>query len=930
MPGFAGPWGRDAVTDPSRIMEVFRAALERSGEDRIAYLDDACAGDDGLRTEVEALLRADEHADREGFLERPATMLSTWLKAAGQTWVPPSPESIGDVGPYRLLDPIGAGGMGCVYLAERRDLGNRVAVKLAWRGLVTADLRVRFEQEQRVLARLDHPGIARLLDAGATREGTPYIAMEYVDGLPITRFASEGALSTDQRVDLLLQVCDAVAYAHRNLVVHRDLKPSNILVRADGTVKLLDFGIAKLLGVPDGEPITRTGVRPMTPEYAAPEQIVSGPVTTATDVYSLGVLMFELFVGERPYDLRGLSMLETERVVCHDAVPRPSLAIARRAGAGTPGGTTGASRVRTRPGHLSADLDTIVLKALRKEPEQRYAGVAELAADLRRFRSGLPVLARPQTLAYRARRFVRRHRIAVTFAAMLAVGIPLFVGHEVRMQRETEAARAAAAAEAREARVISQFMTALYVDPFRSEVVGADSVSAIRLLDRATDALLVRDDADPGPHAVLLRHAGLIYAELGVHDRARALLDRSLEVLASMSAPPPDEVAETRSAMGFQAYFEGDRAAADSLLGPALNILGTVAPGSAAHASALWRLALVRLDLGDASIADSLLTRALSIYDAQGDLYVVDAVAARTYRTLALQALGRHDEAVSVMEQAMDAAGRRWGRRHPMTVRILDRGVRVYRKAGRPAAADTLLAEIVSINSELLGPEHPVTWAFRNAFMVSLMSTGRWAEVAELRRAYLETLQADPDAGPSTVSALRLALAIAEARAGRLDEAERTALELIEERKAAGERGLPLEEPYEVLALVREREGRLAESAAFHERVAIALGRHLPQYPWREAVAWAEAGRVYSLAGNPIEAERVFARAMERAGAIPPALEEFDAQIRVEYAEALLRFGRADEAIGLLRRAAAVYAKPEYVAPPEAARVDSLLRVAEG
>jgi WD40 repeat protein/serine/threonine protein kinase len=386
-----------------RITEIFAEALARAPEERSAFLDRACGADAGLRSEVESLLAA--HPRAKGILDRAARSIA----ATGA----PEPDAGKQVGPYRLTTLIASGGMASVYLAERGDqeFEKRVAVKLIRPGLDTEEILARFRNERQVLADLEHPNIARLLDGGSTPDNLPYLVMEHVDGERIHHYSDARRLSVNERLLLFLQVCEAVAYAHRNMVIHRDLKPSNILVDQSGQVKLLDFGIAKVLeasGAGDHE-ATMTTFRAMTPRYASPEQFRGRRVTTATDVYSLGVVLYELLTGALPYDTDGATPTEVERMICEAAPTRMSRAA-------LDGGEV-SERRRTTPQRLaqrlSGDLDTIVLRALSKEPERRYPSVEEFAADIRRHLDGFPVLARPDTAAYRLSKFVRRNTALV-------------------------------------------------------------------------------------------------------------------------------------------------------------------------------------------------------------------------------------------------------------------------------------------------------------------------------------------------------------------------------------------------------------------------------------------------------------------------------------------------------------------------------------
>jgi serine/threonine-protein kinase len=401
---------------------VFAAALERPREERLAFLRTACAGDDELFGDVERLLAADESADN--FLARPLTVPLEILELEAGAEPPPPPPS--HLGPYRLLREIGSGGMGTVYLAERDDdaYERQVAVKVLRSGIGNAAALHRFLAERQILARLEHSGIARLYDGGTTPDGRPFLVMELVAGAPIDEYCDGHRLPSADRLRLFRLVCDAVQHAHQNLLVHRDLKPANILVTAAGEPKLLDFGIAKQLApVSAREPaagVTRTGARVMTPRWASPEQVRGEPVTTASDVYSLGVLLYQLLAGRSPYRLGSERPHEIEAAICDQEPEPPSRALFLR-GAGEPTAEEIADARGTRPAalrrELHGDLDTIVLAALRKDPARRYASAAELAADLDNHLHDRPLLARPDALVHRARKLMRRRPAAITAAA---------------------------------------------------------------------------------------------------------------------------------------------------------------------------------------------------------------------------------------------------------------------------------------------------------------------------------------------------------------------------------------------------------------------------------------------------------------------------------------------------------------------------------
>jgi serine/threonine protein kinase len=390
------------------IEEIFHAALEREPEQLSTFLNKACAGDEVLRRHVEALVAS--HGEAGDFIDTPVAALVASIVESDQADLLTGQT----IGHYKISKLIGTGGMGAVYLAQRADqqYEKRVAIKLLKRGMDTDSVLRHFRNERQILASFDHPNIARLLDGGATESGLPYFVMEYVEGLPIDAYCESQGLSIIERLNLFRHVCAAVIYAHRHTVIHRDIKPSNILLTNDGVPKLLDFGIAKILQPGDwAQPLaTMTGLRLMTPEYASPEQIRGQPVTTATDVYSLGVVLFQLLTGQKPYRLKTRTTEEISRAITEEEPLRPSSVVAKR---------DGNSKLEIRNSKsLKGDLDNIVLMALRKEPERRYQSVEQFSEDIRRHLEALPVLARKDTLAYRSSKFVRRNK-AATAAAVL-------------------------------------------------------------------------------------------------------------------------------------------------------------------------------------------------------------------------------------------------------------------------------------------------------------------------------------------------------------------------------------------------------------------------------------------------------------------------------------------------------------------------------
>ncbi len=456
-----------------RIEELFRTVVDRPEEERGIYLTRVCNGDEDLRLEVLSLLDRDTAED---FLQRPIASAARALTSK------PKDDLTGErIGPYRVKRLIGRGGMGDVYEAERDDdqFQQQVAIKIIKRGMDTEFVRERFLRERQILASLDHPHIARLFDGGATEDGRPYFVMEFVEGESSTDYCRRRGLTVNEKLKLFRDVCSAVQHAHQKLIVHRDLKPSNILVTADGTPKLLDFGIAKLLSPDPGEAVTRTetSVRLMTPDYASPEQVRGGAITTASDVYSLGVALYELLTERRPYQFETYSPFEIERAICATEAAPPS-DVARR--------QTEAPTKLAR--QLSGDLDNIVMMAMRKEPERRYRSVEQFSEDIRRYLSGLPVTARPDSLIYRTGKFARRHRVAVVAAALVLVSLLGGIMATTRAARQARAERARAERRFAQVRKLSNTFLFDFHDkiqnlPGATEARGLVAKTALEYLD---------------------------------------------------------------------------------------------------------------------------------------------------------------------------------------------------------------------------------------------------------------------------------------------------------------------------------------------------------------------------------------------------------------------------------------------------------------
>lgn len=601
-----------------RVERLFHEAIERPASEWPGFLDDACGDDRQLQREVEAVLA---HHERTGDLfDAPRALAEALLRGSPDLAHIDLVVEGRRLGPYRLEREIGSGGMGRVFLARREDLPKQVALKVVQGPFTSPDHIRRFQLEQRVLAGLEHPHIAQFLDAGVTEEGAPYFVMEFVDGEPLPVFCDRQRLTVAQRLQLFVDVCSAVRYAHAHLVVHRDIKPSNILVTRDGRPKLLDFGVAKLLARDGGADLTRTGMRVFTPSYASPEQLTGGQVSTGTDIYQLGALLYALVAGRPPLDVEGKSPGEAEQIVREREPPPPSSVVLREVGATNLDGRTetltpaevGARRSTTpaRLRHqLSGDIDNIVLKALEKRRERRYASVEALAGDIERFLQGFPVLAREASRSYRLRRFARRHR----WGLATAVGFALIVcGYAVTLSVQSGRIRQAlgrAELETEKAEEVTEFMIGLFEAGDPAERWGVDLTGG-ELLQRGirrAEELSAR----PALQARLLEVIGRTYQRLAQFDEARPLLERALVLREELHGGRHTDVAASLHDLGALFRAVGDHAA-ESLLTRALairrDLLGEEHEEVATSLVELGRLAQAR---GEYDRAESLLREAL-------------------------------------------------------------------------------------------------------------------------------------------------------------------------------------------------------------------------------------------------------------------------------------------------------------------------------
>src|SRR5436190_491876 len=548
----------------ARVKELFEAAADLDSSQRALLLEKECGDDEALRRDLETLLESDELTG--DFIEEPASAIPRDLFPDNGE----EPVAGRKFGAYQLIREIGRGGLGAVYLAARADDEYRkeVAIKVIRRGLDTDDIIRRFRNERQILAQLDHPNIARLIDGGTTDDGLPYFVMEYVSGEPINAYCNAHALATAERLALFRKICAAVAYAHQNLVIHRDLKPSNILVTQSGEPKLLDFGIAKLLDAGD-ELFTQTipALRVMTPEYASPEQVKGNKIMTTSDVYSLGVLLYELLAGQRPYRLKTRTPEEIARAITEQEPERPSTAVAKG---------DGNSKLEIRNSKfLKGDLDNIVLMAMRKEPARRYSSVGQFSEDIRRHLEGLPVLARKDTWNYRAGKFIKRNKIAIAGSTVVALALIGGLAAALWQANATRRERDVANAERLKAMRINEFLQEMLSFSNQSvysvaPVAQTKNVTVNQMLDEIALRIEAELADQPEVRAQILRTIASAFASQGVYDKAEKNYRSALETQMRIFGPDHAESAATMTQFGILALRQGKIAEADQLLEKAI------------------------------------------------------------------------------------------------------------------------------------------------------------------------------------------------------------------------------------------------------------------------------------------------------------------------------------------------------------------------
>jgi len=676
---------------------LFQLAAEMDAPRRGAFLDDACGGDTELRNEVEALLASAEKT--LGWLKRPVDGAAQELAFVGRR-----------IGSYVLLRLLGEGGMGRVFLAARADehYQQLVAIKLMHSELWQSEMMLeRFRAERQILANLNHPNIARLLDGGVTSDRLSYLVMEYVDGAPIDEYCRENDVSLETKLELFRRICSAVEYAHRNLVVHRDIKPANVLVDRDGTPKLIDFGIAKLLEGNDRAATAATG-QLMTPEYASPEQLRGEPITTATDVYGLGVLLYDLLSGMHPFAGRSRNPVEMIRRIC-EADPQPPSSIVLN-GAAHP--------------ELRGDLDHIVLMAMRKEPELRYSSPAALANDVWAYLNGYPLLAGSGGWRYRAGKFVRRHKLIVVGLTLFGL---LLAGSSAGMAVLTQRA----SRERLKAERAATFLADMFRAATPQEARGR-TITARELLDRGAYRVDKELAGEPAVRASSLYSIADAYSRLGLYDQAKDLAERSYSIRAGVLGPGNPLTADSLFLLANATRLKGEYAAAEPMFRRALDIRRmNFGEDSSTVADALSLLGECLFLEGKNQEAESKLRQAVAAFRKHGPNL---GGSARNHLARLLEDKGEYLEATQLLTEAVEIDRRTEGTDSPGYTSALHNLAGALSRLGDLYSADAKLSESLATERRVLGNTHPDLGYPLNLLGVVALEEGDWRKAEPLLR----------------------------------------------------------------------------------------------------------------------------------------------------------------------------------------------------
>ncbi len=757
-----------------KIQTLFHDAADFPQAEQRIFLERQCAGDPALVSEVMLLL--EEDARGSSLLDSDIAQIADHVLADPAT----APLPFKEFGPYKIVRALGEGGMGFVYLAERKDLGSQVAIKIlrdAWLSPARQEL---FAMEQRTLAQLNHPAIARLYDADTSPDGSPFFVMEYVEGVPLTLYCDKNNCSIHGRLGLFRSVCEAVLYAHQHAVIHRDLKPSNVLVKNDETVRLLDFGISKHIeSLDDSAKQTMTGLHLMTPAYAAPEQIRGEQVGIHSDVYSLGVILYELLAGRLPFDVSNRTPAQAEKVLTQQEAEKPS-AVADRIPR-LPQGSDDAAPVNKTEW---ADLDVLCLTAMHKDPQRRYRSVEALIRDIDHYLQGEPLEAQPDTLTYRVKKFVTRNRQpVVAVAAVVALVLGLVIFFTVRLA----IARNAALAEAARTQRIQKFMTNLFQGGDAS-AAPAESLRVVTLLDRGVQEAQSLN-AEPQVQADLYETLGTIYQKLGKLEQANTLLNSSLKERKTLYGSDAAQVAESMVALGLLRDDQAQLPEAERIVREGLAMSKRhLPPNHPAVAKATSALGKVLEDRGSYDEAIKTLDEAVRLQSAKGASTPELAVSLFELANTHFYA-GHYDVSESINERLLPMYRQIYGERHPRVADILINLGAIKYDLGHYPEAEEYDRQALDIVQAWYGKDNPETASDLTILARALVRENRADEAVDLLQQSLAIKErVYGKVHPSVASSLN-ELGTAALGQGKSDAAEQYFLRMVEiYRQVYGER----------------------------------------------------------------------------------------------------------------------------------------------
>ncbi len=844
------------MSDPVTVEELVKRAQALSPAERIGFIRKMCESDEWLMSRALEVL---EHPDKQ---------TRSWhtvsddadLDIAGDTALAGQ-----RLGPYRFVRKLGSGGMGDVWLAERADeeYEQRVAIKLVRAGVLSGQVHSRLRMERQILASLQHPHIARLLDGGRASDGTPYLVLEYIDGEPIDVYCDRRRLRLDARIRLFQQVCATVHYAHQNLVVHRDLKPNNILITQDGEPKLLDFGIAKLLDTRQNAStlaVTHFGYRVMTPTHASPEQIRGETITTASDIYVLGLLLYELLAGRKPFDFAGSTLSDMERLVSEQDPQLPSAMLSQTLRASPELLDDIAACRSTTPARLQkdlrGDLDNIVMLAMRKDPARRYGSAEQLASDLERHLQGMPVIATSDTWTYRAGKFIRRHTLPVVVASAAVATLATFATITYLQAQRIAQERDTAQAERTRAEQVSSFLVELFElsDPSKSR---GNQVTARELLDVGARRVSTGLTDQPDTRATLLETIGRVYKSLGLYPDSVAILEDALASRVAIYGPEHLQVAIAKVALGDALLEQGALERAQELLDEGLamqrKLAGLTALETGPTLSSRAKLAQRRGELND---AEALFQESIEIYRAHGQERTAAAASVINELANLHSYRGNYAEAGRLYRTALAIDRDVLGRDHPQVAMHLHNLAVMTHMLGDLSQAEPLYEESTTLLRKILGETHPET-------LDALSNYGRFLHrKGDLQRAeavLVGAVQANRAArgeSHSYVGHDLVSLAIVRIDKGEYDAAQRD----LESALAIFRQALPAEHPYVASALAHigrtqlERGDFRSAERTLRDAIDMAV-KFLPADSAQVASARSSLGRVLLATGRTGEAE---------------------------------------------------------------------------